>query len=40
MQQAKGYVYHVYSNCETQSRGSFDLKAPYNKFVSYKTAKI
>ncbi|RFS82838.1 hypothetical protein D0T12_25800 [Actinomadura spongiicola] len=40
MQQAKGYVYHVYSNCKTQNRGGFTLNAPYNKYVSYKTTKL
>lgn len=40
IQQARGYVYHVYSNCQTQSRGGFNFTAPYTEYVSYKTTKL
>ncbi|TDD81110.1 hypothetical protein [Actinomadura rubrisoli] len=40
LQQASGYVYHVYSNCKTQTKGGFNFKAPYTEYVEYKAAKL
>ncbi|MFC4053849.1 hypothetical protein ACFOY4_29510 [Actinomadura syzygii] len=40
MQQAKGYVYHIYSNCQDRTLGYFTLNAPWKTFVSYSTKKL
>ncbi|TYB48528.1 hypothetical protein [Actinomadura chibensis] len=40
MQQAKGYVYHVYSNCRTRTVGYYTLNAPWQTFVTYTTTRL
>ncbi|GAB2827547.1 hypothetical protein GCM10022221_27230 [Actinocorallia aurea] len=40
MQEAKGYVYRVYSNCETKKVKYFTLRGSWSDYTKYVTRKI